>query len=368
LSQLAFSGSPFPEVTVQQLIQQIESLRKAEKKLPTWTSQKGIVFPPKLNIEQTSSEATASYKASLVSGRKLADCTGGFGVDSYYFAQRIASVHHYEKDAALSAIAEYNFKVLGCNNIECFVQDGTAIEKNRTYDWLYADPGRRHEQKGKVFYLADCEPNIPRQLQKLFGHAPNIMIKTSPMLDISIGLEELSHVREIHLVAVKNEMKELLCILEIDYKGSPTIKTINLDGALSEIFAFDWNHEADAAYGPPERFLYEPNAAMMKGGAFALYSQAYRLRKLHPHSHLYTSESLREFPGRRFTIQQVVPYKKSILRKALKIEKANITTRNFPESVATLRKKWKIQEGGTDYLFFTTLENGEKVVLVTAKI
>ncbi|MAN58621.1 MAG: hypothetical protein CMC08_02150 [Flavobacteriaceae bacterium] len=188
------------------------------------------------------------------------------------------------------------------------------------------------------------------------------------MLDISVGLRELTNVREIHVVAVQNEVKELLWVLQRGHTGNPKIVTANINGAVIDTFDFHWNQECNAVLGAPERFLYEPNAALLKSGAFQILSEAYRVRKLHRHTHLYTSEALRDFPGRRFIIEQVVPYRKKEIKNALTFSQANVTTRNFPESVAALRKKWKLKDGGTHYLFFTTLLNDEKALLITSKI
>ena len=194
------------------------------------------------------------------------------------------------------------------------------------------------------------------------------MLKTSPMLDISAGLTELNYVYQIHIVAVNNEVKELVWLLKKDTKGEPDIIAINIKDHTSETFNFKWNARELTKYSKPLKYLYEPNAAVLKSGAFDLLPEAYDVTKLHKHTHLYTSDSLKEFPGRRFIIEELVPYSKASLRKSLNFDKANITTRNFPESVADLRKKWKIKDGGDHYLFFTTFENDKKVVLICTKV
>ncbi len=369
LEQLAFSGSPFNNVTTQELLQQIESRRKTELKLPTWFASEGIYYPPKLNIEQTSSEATAAYKASLVSGTSLADMTGGLGVDCYYFSKRFETVDHFEIDATLSEIAAHNFRVLNSPGIRCFSQNGTEAVQNGTYDVIYADPSRRLDVKGKVFFLSDCEPNIPEHLESIMDVCNTFVIKTSPMLDLSVGLEELKYVSEIHIVAVNNDVKELVWMLRKEFTAaSPRIHTVNITKETPQQFDFSWGTEASEVYGLPQRFLYEPNAALMKSGAFGLLSEAFRVKKLHSNSHLYTSESLREFPGRRFTIDTCIPYSKGAMKELLTFTKANVATRNFPESVAVIRKKWKLKDGGDRYLFFTTTLEDKKVVLICSKI
>ena len=365
---LAFKGSPFEEISVQELIEQIECFRKTRKKLPSWHHTDGIYFPPKLNIEQTSSELTAEYKASLVSGATIADITGGLGVDSFYFAQNFDTVAYFELNTELIAIAKHNFEQLGATNINCSNADGLATSMKGQYDAIFVDPARRHSAKGKVFFLKDCEPNVVGKTHDLLNHCESLLIKTSPMLDISVGMSELSHVVEIHVVAVENEVKELLWLLKKDPTVSIAIKTVNITKTKEEHFDFIHGVEAVPSYGPPLQYLYEPNAAIMKAGAFMQISEVYELLKLQSNSHLYTSAELLEFPGRRFKMDRMIPYQKSEVKKHLVGLKANIATRNFPETVQVLRKKWKIKDGGDVYLFFTTLLNNDKIVLICSKI
>tara|TARA_R110002124_G_scaffold138576_6_gene302074 strand:- start:386 stop:1552 length:1167 start_codon:yes stop_codon:yes gene_type:complete len=367
-AKLIFSGSPFNNIDAKELAQQIESSRKAKDKLPTWYKLKQVVYPPKLNLEQTSSEIAAHYKASLVYGKTLADITGGFGVDSCFFSERFETVHHFEINEELSEIAAFNFKQLGKKNIQCFSEDGLKRATENSYDVIYADPSRRHESKGKVFFLRDCLPNIPENLDPLLDSCSTLMVKTSPMLDISEGLNELKNVFEIHIVAINNEVKELLWLMRKDHQKETLIKTINISKHTSEIFDFYWNREAEVVYGQPERFLYEPNAALMKSGGYNVVSEAFKLKKLHKNTHLYTGSLLREFPGRRFVIEKVVPYSKSDMRTSITFNKANVSTRNFKESVDAIRKKWKIKDGGEIFLFFTTVENDKKVMLICSKL
>ena len=366
-TKLAFSGSPFPEIPVTDILQQIESRRAIEKKLPTWFATKDIVYPPKLNLEQTSSEATAKYKSGLIMGKTLADLTGGLGVDTYYFAETFKSVVHFETNSSLSQLAAHNLQVLQQENIQCHNKDGIEAIANDGFDVIYIDPSRRHDSKGKVFFLKDCEPNVPVHLDYLLERCNVLMVKTSPMLDISVGLKELRHVAEIHVIAIGNEVKELLWILRKGITERVMIHTINISKKGKQPFSFAHQEEVGTVFSEPLRFIYEPNAAILKSGGFSHISEAFKLKKLHPHSHLFTSDVLRDFPGRRFSIQKIVPYSKKTMR-GITFEKANVTTRNFPESVASLRKKWKIKDGGNVYLFFTTLENGEKIMLICEKI
>ncbi|MBO6881804.1 RsmD family RNA methyltransferase [Winogradskyella sp.] len=371
VSSLLLKGLPFEGIDAKLIIEQIEAKKRSEKKLPTWFKAENIYFPNKLNIEQTSSEITAQYKADLVSGKKLIDLTGGFGVDTYYFSKQVEKVIHCELNTELSDIVAHNYRKLQVSNVECRNKNGIEILKklDQQFDWIYIDPSRRDNSKNKVFLITDCSPNV-KSFQSLFlKYAENVMIKTSPLLDISATLIDLENVKQIHVVAVNNEVKELLWILERNYSGSVLIKTINIQKDNQQTFDFYYDEEstAKADYSIPLNFLYEPNSAILKAGAFNSVSSNLGVKKLHKHSHLYTSETLIDFPGRRFNIENVVPFNKKAFSK-LKIQKANITTRNFPLSVADIRKKFKVKDGGTIYLFFTTNLEDEKIILICSKI
>ncbi|RIV30500.1 class I SAM-dependent methyltransferase [Flagellimonas lutimaris] len=361
----------FEGIAQKELAEQIEAKKKCQDKLPTWFNTPNIYYPNKLNIEQTSSELTAQYKAQIVDGKSLIDLTGGFGVDSYFFSKKMESVLHCEINPELSEIAHHNFEILGQANIECFSVNGIDFLKNSSsnFDWVFVDPSRRNDKKGKVFLLEDCLPNLPEHLPLLFEKAQNVLVKTSPLLDIKMGIIELNFVKEVHVVAVQNEVKELLFILEKGFKGSIEIKTINLQPKQNDEFDFllEKEQHINIDFGEPASYLYEPNAAILKSGGFKSVAKAYGLKKLHPHSHLYTSEEILDFPGRRFKVQHILPYSKKSL-KSISLSKANITTRNFPISVAELRKKHKIKDGGSRYVFFTKAINDSLLVLDCEKV
>ena len=234
---------------------------------------------------------------------------------------------------------------------------------------IFADPSRRNDSKEKVFFLNDCLPNIPLHVDELLKKTDRILIKTSPLLDISTGLKELKFTTEIHVVAVQNEVKELLWILEKKSPQKTRVTTVNLTKKKDNIFVFylEEERENEASFSTPLEYLYEPNSAILKAGAFKSVSNHYKLLKLHEHSHLYTSHNLIDFPGRVFKINEVIPYSKKAIQK-LKITKANITTRNFKEPVSSLRKKYKIKDGGDTYLFFTTNSNNESIMINCSKI
>lgn len=371
ISKLLLKGIHFKGVDSKLITEQIEAKKRSKKKLPTWFNSKNIYYPNKLNIEQTSSEVTAKYKANLVSGKSLIDLTGGFGVDGYYFAKQIKNVTHCEINTDLSEIVKHNYRSLNVLNLKCLAESGIdAIKRlDQPFDWIYIDPSRRNNAKQKVFLLSDCTPNI-KTFQNLFlKYSQNVMIKTSPILDLSATLLDLNFVKEVHVVAVNNEVKELLWILERDYKGKIQIKTINLKKDSTQNFEFIFNEEPNAIveYSLPLTYLYEPNSALLKAGAFNSIANILEVSKLHKHSHLYTSKKLIDFPGRFFKIEKLVSFSKKLFAKE-KISKANITTRNFPLSVSDIRKKLKIKDGGEIYLFFTTDLNEDKIILICSKI
>ena len=371
LQQLILKGSPFEQISIQELASQIERKRKAKRKLPTWFNTKEIYYPPKVSIEQTSSEITAKYKADIVAkGDTFLDLTAGFGVDSYYFAQVFKNGIHCELNTSLSQIVTYNYDKLAVKNIKTVAQNGLVYLKdsNELFDLIYIDPSRRNATKGKVFLLEDYEPNVIEHLDFILTKTAQILIKVSPLLDISQVLNSLKNVVEVHCVAVANEMKELLFLVKKDATVSPKIKAVNFTKNEQESFSFSWKKQFDISYAMPRKYLYEPNAAILKSGAFEAVAAHYNMAKLHKHTHLYTSDTLLEFVGRRFEIQTVLKPNKKELKKHLVTNKANVTKRNYPQTVAEIRKKFKIKDGGDSYLFFTTLLDDTKNVLICKRI
>lgn len=370
LSKLILKGSPFPQVSIQEIATQISGLQKAKQKLPTWYNTNHIIFPPSVNLEQTSSEVTAKYKASLVSGKELIDLTGGLGIDSFYFAESVEQLTYCELNQDLAEVASHNFKALQKHNITTIAGDGLEYLKAspQSFDWIYLDPARRDSQGGKVFHLDQCTPNVPQHLKLLFHKGEHLMVKTSPLLDLTAGLLELGKVAEIHIVSVQNEVKELLWILHKSSLSTTRIKTINfLNLDIQQFEAAFEESNLEAPLSLPGLYIFEPNPAIMKSGLFASLALQTNTKKLHQHSHLYTGDTLTDFPGRKFELIKILPYSKKALKNALNLTKANITTRNFPKTVETLRKELKIEDGGETYLFFTTNLREEKIVLVCRK-
>lgn len=369
---------------LKKLAAQIAARQKARDKLPTWYANDAVVFPPALSVEQASSEQTARYKALLVSGSLLLDLTGGMGVDTWAFAQRTERVVYVEQRAELAELATHNLPLLGATNVDVQTGDGLAVAERFTpvADWLYLDPHRRNEQGGKVVRLADCEPDVskPHILTNLLTHANRILLKTSPLIDIDLTIRQISNpstgssagVEAVHVVAVQGEVKEVLFVIGPERPSEESIEAdaVNLLSDKAIQFKFTRHDERMAAvlFGAPQTYLYEPNAAVLKAGAFRTVANRFGLTKLAPNSHLYTSADPRpNFPGRTFVIDDVIKPDRKTLQALVPGMKANLTVRNFPQSVADLRKKLALQEGGDLYIFATTLLNGDKRLLITRK-
>ena len=339
--------------------------------MPQWAENEDLLFPAHLSIEQCSSEAAARYKAGLLEGQSFADLTGGLGVDTYYLSQRFQQADYVERQTELCDMARKNFDVL---NADVKVWNETAedyLSHCETKDCFFIDPARRDEHGRKTVSIVDCTPDVAALQDLLLEKANIVMVKLSPMLDISKALEELRHVKEVHVVAVANECKELDFILERGYQGEPRFTCVNLTTNQPEMH-FTQQQErdcqsrlADGVLG----YLYEPNPALMKAGCFRLLTERFDVLKLHKNSNLYTSERLVvDFPGRIFEVEGWVPYNKKVKQTLLHdVEKASIAVRNFPLSVAELRKTLKIADGDAVFLFATTLKGEEKVVIRTKK-
>ena len=370
ITKLILKGSPFSDVSIQELANQIVAKQKAEHKLASWFRTQQIYYPSKINIEQTSSEHTANYKSNLVKGASIIDITGGFGIDCFYFSKRFEAVTHCEINAELSTIVAHNFKQLKINNITTFSGDAFDFLRStkEKFDCIYIDPSRRDAVKGKVFLLQDCIPNVPENIDFLFSKTNQILIKTSPILDITSAINELKFVKEVHVIAIHNEVKELLFLLDKEHSKTIEIKTVNIGKEETKTFHFTYKEDLYSEYSEPLSYLYEPNSAILKSGGFHQITNQLNVSKLQQHSHLYTADILLDFPGRTFKIEQVLSYDKKKLKKLLPENKANITIRNFPKTVAQIRKETKIKEGGTIFIFFTTNFKNELTVVICRKI
>jgi protein-L-isoaspartate O-methyltransferase len=375
VSKLLLHANQFKWLDIRKIAGQIQSRQKALKKLPQWSANSRLIFPPALSVEQSSSEATARYKATLVGGDELVDITGGMGVDCYYMQPRFHIVKYFEQQPEVAEAAKYNFAQLKVSNIEVnAVNSIESLESQPLFaDWIYADPARRNVNREKVVLLSDCTPDVVAHLPVLFQSAQNILLKTSPLLDIDLASRSLRNLKEVHVVGYEGECKELLFVLKKDWLPDDfAIKVRIIDGSGKIINQLDFSREteraSEARYSNPLKYLYEPHAAVLKAGAFKTICNTYLISKLAINSQLYTSDHFEaNFPGRAFKIIAVCKPDAREIAKHITGDKANITVRNFPGKSEELRKKWKLKDGGKYYLFATTLLDHSKVVIVTIK-
>ncbi|AWW30409.1 class I SAM-dependent methyltransferase [Echinicola strongylocentroti] len=344
---------------------QIAARQKSRRKLPQWIANPSVIFPPTVSLEQCSSEETAIFKRRFVDGERLLDLTGGFGVDSYYLGEGFAEVTYVERQEKLAGIARHNFSALGKHSSQYKVVCGDAIDfltsVNGQVDWAYLDPARRGEGNQKLYKLSDCEPDIVENWELLTRKAQNIMVKASPMLDIKEALRELPALSEVHVVAVKNEVKELLLIWRSGEKGSRDITAWDLPAKASFAFSLEKEEVEKSSFSLPDNYLVLPSAAILKAGAFKSFGNHYQLKKLHPHTHLYTTSELAESTGilgRIFEIQEEVKMDKKTLRKLFPSGQVNVITRNYTMKPDIIKKKFRLKDGGEDYLVACTVQDG----------
>jgi len=380
VSALALKLGRFSDVNARLVFQQIAGYQAIEQKIPSWYKHSDLLFPPSLSLEQCSSEATAEYKHQLVAKLPdihcMADLTGGFGVDCSFLAKGLERILYVERQAQLCEIAKNNFEVLGFKQIQVVQGDGVDVVKavaKKSFDLIFLDPARRDNKGEKVVALSDCEPDLTLLKPLFLEKAKYVLVKLSPMLDISLALKSLPETVEVHVVSVDGECKELLFLLKSGSSPEfPDICCINIRSkGEDQFFQFKKGEElsTECVYAEiPGTYLYEPNASLLKAGAFSILTQAFDAKKLHPNSHLYTSDGIiPDFPGRTFQVESVFPFHPKDLKKQLAgVQKANITVRNFPNTVAEIRKKTKLREGGDVYIFATTLMD-EKKVLISCK-
>lgn len=389
---LALQAHKYPSVDMPAAITQIAGWQAAKEKIPAWAANENILYPAHLPLEQCSSEVTARYKAEIAGNLLKAarpdcgkqstpapagsftDLTGGFGIDCAFLSPLFKEATYVEHQEVLCRIAAHNFRALGLQHISVCHEDSVRhLQEMEPVDWIFIDPARRDGHGGKAVAIGDCEPDVAALEELLLRKARHVLVKLSPMLDLTLAMNELKHVRQAHIVSVGNECKELLLLLEqgeslpaedipihcVNFTGSPT---------TPQLLAFTRRQEKECASpctSTLKSYLYEPNASLLKAGAFRSVSLRYQVEKLHPNSHLYTSDHfLPDFPGRKFRITASCSLNKKEVKEMLGTEKkANLTVRNFPATVAQLRKRLKLAEGGDAYLFATTLADERKVLV-----
>lgn len=355
-AEIALLLSKQPALEKEFIINQINGIQKAKKKLPEFYGNDQLVYPAVLSMEQCSSEQTAIFKSGLLEGDSLIDLTGGFGIDSYYFSKKVNQLTYMEPNKELFDLVSKNFSFLKATNIKLVNSFAEAFLKNSTqkFDIAYIDPSRRDETK-RVFKLEDCSPNIVELTPYIFQIADQIIVKTAPFLDIKQSIDELQFVSRVIVLSVNNECKEVLYMMENRVTKNVPVSTINLT-KVNQVFDFNWGDEltTNSQFSEPETYLYEPNTSILKAGAFNSVGIRYGLKKIAPNSHLYTSTDVCvNFPGRIFKIAGVFNYNPKEFRKS-GIQQANVACRNFKGKPEDVKKKLKIKDGGDHYLFATT--------------
>lgn len=379
--------SPPSDVDMSYALEQIAGWQTARKKLPSWAMSEGIVYPPHLSMEQCSSELTAIYKEKIVARfakdrhtGTFVDLTGGFGVDFSFMARDFGSSIYVERQQSLCQIARENMLSLGLEHFDVRCEDSSSCLDSLSHvSMIFLDPARRDSYGERTFAISDCTPDVVTLKEKLLDKADNVIVKLSPMLDWHKAVADLGNVLEVHIVSVKNECKELLLVLGKDACSCPVLYCVDCmtepDGTplfKSVEFNSDESNESERLpFGSPlaEMYMYEPNSSVMKSGYFDLLSLRYGMPMISENSHLFLSDRIDgSFPGRCFKIKAVTGMNKKELRKCLcGIDKANVTVRNFPLSVAELRKRLKLKEGGDIYIYATTLFDGAHVLLVAER-
>ena len=398
--RLALTKAP-EGVDLQYALSQISAYQTLSKKVPSWAACDELIFPRQLSLEQSSSELTAIYKAELIrqfmgsDAYQHIDLTGGMGIDCYFIAQYASQSHYIEQNPELCSIAQHNFAYLNPNisvhntTAEEFLNilspclrgtsptggGGLSTLNSKLSTLIYLDPARRGDHGQKLVSISDCQPNVIELLPQMFGLTNKIVVKLSPMLDITRAINELSHIEKLYVISVNNECKELLLLINKECETDTEIYAVNIDnkGNKSDILKGTIPSESQIGISHAREvgsYLYEPFAAHLKSGLYKTIAQQYGIEKLHQHSHLYTSNTLNnDFPGRKFQVKEVIPFdKKSAKTLSKSLQKANITTRNFPLTVSELRTQYKIKDGGETYIFATTLYDDSKVLIVCEKI
>jgi len=376
LHKIAFLKSKTPNIPFPEVLEQLDSLRKVVDKIPAWAG-KDLLLLPSLAFQQASSAHTAAYKSTLLQGERIADLTGGLGIDSFFFAQNRQEVWHIEPELDLHKLARHNFEQLKQTNVVFSNQTAEQFlqEDYGQFDAIYIDPARRGKEGRKLVLLADYSPNVMAILHQMFEKTAHVWLKTSPLLDITQACQVLACVTAVYVVAHGQEVKELLFHLTPPSiqgrQGDIKIHAVTLEKVKQHHYTFLQIEESEAMplYSFPLRYIYEPLPAILKAGAFKSFAKTYNLAKLHVNSHFYTSETLlTDIPARVFEVKKTCAYQKKAVKEALPAMKANIIARNFRNSVAEIRQKLDVIDGGEQYLLATTTVSGEQVILVVDRL
>lgn len=366
-ADIALQAKKYPDLPIREIAIQIASRQKGKVKLPEWWSVPEVIFPPKENLEQASSEITAKFKSRWVEGSSMLDLTGGSGVDLFYMSNGFDRVVYVEPNKGLAEITEYNFRLFGkqikahINTAEYFLTN-----TNHQFDVIYLDPSRRDSNKQRVFRLEEYQPNVVELYDLFIEKGKEIIIKTSPIIDIKNTIKLIPGIFKVQVLAVDNEVKEVLFYLKEGIESIPQIEAWNIsEHKPDQEFAFTFDEESEAIpeYSYPLKYIYEPNSAIRKAGAFSLIGSKFGLKKLHPNTHLYTSEKkvIKEFPGRIFEVLELIKPNKKEIKKAYPAGIVNVILKNFPMGANEIKKNYRLKDGGEEFLFFCTISKEEKI-------
>ena len=378
---LALKAKNYPDVDMPFALNQISGRQAALKKLPAWAATEGVIYPPHLSMEQCSSESTAIYKRCILqrllgNGYSLTDLTGGFGVDFMYMSEGCSRAVYVERNPILCDTLRHNASVFGRQNVEIINSEAEEyINSMTSTDVIYIDPARRDSTGGRTYAISDCTPDVIQLLPQMLDNSKYVVIKLSPMLDHNKTVEDLNKVSrcvsEVHIVSASNECKELLMVLTKDVAESYKMYCVN----DTHEFSYTVSDERDVLPSSKEEtfddmYLYEPNSSLMKAGCFRQIADRYNMPVIACNSNLFVSRGKeQDFPGRSFNILRTTTMNKKELSRAMSgIKKANITVRNFPMTVAVLRKRLKLADGGDTYIFATTTSQGTHILLICEKI
>ena len=375
-AELLLAARKYPDIDVPFVVEQIEARRRLKGKLPEWYENKDIIMGGRVPAEQCSSELTARYKQSIVKGESLCDMTGGMGVDFWYMSEGMERAIYTERNEELCSIAKHNFQVLQTLRPEYVIRCGDGRELPiPSVDIIYLDPARRAGDGSRVYAMEDCEPNIVEWQDELLKHAKMVLVKLSPMVDLTDVLRKLKGVKELHIVGVKNECKEVLvkahALDDSVCAGCVEVHCVDFltSGKIEYVFSLLGGMEISLTDGGVKRHLYEPDVTLMKAGAFGSLCARYPVWQLDVDTHLMTSDEwIPEFPGRVFEVEEMIPFSSKVLKRLKKeIPQANIAVRNFVMTADELRKKTGIKDGGEVYLFGAKVKDVGQMLLKCRK-
>ena len=377
-SALLLGKNRYPDIDIHTAVRCIDGRKTIKEKVPQWYLCPSLLYPSHLPLEQCSSQITALHKQKYIpQGAKVADLTGGFGIDTYFISEKASSVDYFERNSELAEIAEHNFKELGKRNITAHSNEITpeflkTFNENH-FDLIYLDPARRGKKGERVFSLEDCEPDLTKIKDLLLHIAPTVVVKLSPMADIATLFEQLTQIKTIDIISVNNECKELLAVMERGFGGTTEIIATDLRYNISFSFTRLLEKESSVQFADPQRlsgYIYEPNASILKGGAFKFVSEHFGVEKLSHDTHFYISHTrVENFPGKESEILEVIPFsKKNIKILVSRYNECSIMARNFPVKTEELKKMVKCTESKEIKGLFTTLADKSKVIIVYRRL